>query len=103
MAGGGYYYDVFEDMLYGLAKASVEDGVNYFDRAYYNFSSSYDEAKDSSGIDNMTEIVNEYEESAITRLVEDGILTDAEGEIATSIRGLRHLLTIDKNPFGGVY
>ncbi len=95
MAGGGYYYDVFKDMLYLLTKASVEDGVNYFDKAYYNFSSSYDEAANSSALDEMTALINGYEEEVIEKLAEDGVIA-SDSEIAETIRSLRHLITIDK-------
>ena len=96
MAGGGYYYDMFKDMLYLLAKASVEDGINYFDRAYYNFSSNYDESSNSSAIDKETERINGYEEEVIAKLVADGVLPDENCEIAETMRSLRHSITVDK-------
>lgn len=91
----GYDYDVFKEILYLLAKACVQDNVNYFDRAYYNFDKLYDEARNSTALDEATVLINGYEEEVIEKLSTDEILS-SDSEIANTIRGLRHCVTIDK-------
>lgn len=79
-----------------LLQACIDDGVNYFDKAMYRMSMFYDEYDTVTWRDPLVkptiERTDELEEEIIAEFVGKGLL-DNNGEIANTIRGIRHHMT----------
>lgn len=89
-------WDKYSAYLSELAMAAVEDGVNYFDKAYYYWDMFYDEyyAFDwrQSAMKNVFDTCDAMEEALVERLVSQKLIDSAECELAKSIRELSHVI-----------
>ena len=85
-----------EQALRAILDACLEDGINYFSKAYWRLSTFYDEYKliewREPLVRLMIEGTDDLEEKVINDYVKAGKLS-ADGEIATSVLGLRHHMT----------
>lgn len=87
-----------EQYLYAIMEASIADGVNYVDKAYYYMDQFYDEynfiqwRKDL--VKSILQTCNDLEEKVIDRLVAEGKLQDKNGELANTLRDLIHVIPI---------
>lgn len=82
-------FDVFKNYLKAIAKASAEDEINYFDKAYYYFDQVYDEVNDAK-FPQMVKVItdtNEAEQAVINEL-------ELTGEIANSVKDIRHVIPV---------
>lgn len=77
-----------KDILQAVADASAEDGVNYFEKAYYYFDKIYDEIKEANypQLFHAIETTNDVEAEIVS---ENGLT----GEIAQSVQNRRHLIS----------
>ena len=79
-----------------LLQACIDDGVNYFDKAMYRMSMFYDEYDTVTWRDPLVkptiERCDQMEEDIIAEFVGKGLIRN-DGELATTIRGLRHHMT----------
>lgn len=79
-----------------LLDACLEDGVNYFDKAYYYWDLYYDEYTmvpwREPCVRPTIEGCDQMEETIVADYVTAGKLTE-DSEIATSLKGLRHAIT----------
>lgn len=84
-------YDLLEDYLTAIYEASVEDGVNYFDKAYYYFDKIYDEITEER-YPQMRHALDS------TNAREETVALAAEGaghaDLAASVRGIRHIVPV---------
>ena len=90
-------WDKFQAYMDALGLASVEDGVNYFEKAYYYLDLFYDEYQAvewrKEAIRNTYAGCDRAEENTINMLYDRGLITDKNCELAQSIRDLRHAIT----------
>lgn len=80
---------MFKNYLKAIAKASAEDEINYFDKAYYYFDQVYDEVNDAK-FPQMVKVItdtNEAEQAVINEL-------ELTGEIANSVKDIRHVIPV---------
>ncbi len=84
-------FDQLEAYLSAIMEASIADGVNYFDKAYYYFDKVYDEITEEryAQMDYAIRTVNEREAKVIASA---GIENDSE--LAESARNIRHLMSV---------
>lgn len=84
------------ERMVALLDACIEDGINYFDKAYYYWDMYYDEYTMVPWryplVRPTLEGCNDMEAEIINQYVAAGKIT-ADGEIAQSISGLRHAIT----------
>ncbi|WP_251616432.1 glycoside hydrolase domain-containing protein [Pumilibacter muris] len=82
-------FDVFKNYLKAIAKASTEDEINYFDKAYYYFDQVYDEVNDAKfpQTEKVIKETNEAEQAVISEL-------NLTGEIANSVKDIRHVIPV---------
>lgn len=90
--------DYYTEVLTKLAFASLEDGVNYFEKAYHRLSTIYDEYQDVSWrtetlVKNTIEKVDVIEQNVVNALIESHKISDSSDELAQSILNLRHNMT----------
>ena len=89
-------FALLKEYLAAIMQASEEDGVNYFDKAYYYFDYAYDELfahsfEQNGDVDlaRLDRIVRE------TNAVEETVAAATENaELKTGVNGLRHVLTL---------
>ena len=92
-------YDFAYDYLYAIAEISLEDGVNYFDKAKYYIHTIYDECNHDSVADvrypatkTVLETMDQTEQQVVNDLVAQGKLT-ADSEIAQGLCNVQHVMT----------
>lgn len=90
--------DDYFDVMYQLAKASIEDGKNYFTKAYHRLSTIYDEFQEVSWrtdelVTNTIKAVDALEQKVVDKLIEEKLIADSNAELAQSILNLRHNMT----------
>ena len=94
-------WDKYSAYMSELAKAALEDGINYFDKAYYYFDIFYDEYNSISWRQQVMRAILETcdskEEELIQNLLKQGKIESASCEFAQSIRKLSHVIP------GGAY
>lgn len=89
-------FTLLEEYLAAIMQASKEDGVNYFEKAYYYFDYAYDELfahsfEENGDVDlaRLSRIITE------TNSVEEAVAATTENaELKSSVKGLRHMLTL---------
>lgn len=81
--------EVLKSYLKAIAKASKEDEINYFDKAYYYFDQVYDEVDASrfAQMENTISDTNTAEQAVIDEL---GLI----GDIADSVKNIRHVIPV---------
>ena len=88
-----------EAMLERMIEVSIEDGINYFEKAFYRFDLFYDEYNDVAWrkplIRPLIAGCDELEERLVQKYVNEGKL-QADDPIATCLLGLRHGITNTK-------
>ena len=82
--------------LDAVARASVEDNVNYFEKAYYYFDVIYDEPHASADkmavFENTLRKTDSVEEQVINALVSEGVLSSVNCDVANSMRAIHHVV-----------
>lgn len=81
--------EVLKSYLKAIAKASKEDEINYFDKAYYYFDQVYDEVDASkfAQMENTISDTNTAEQAVIDEL-------GLTGDIADSVKNIRHVIPV---------
>jgi len=98
IAGWRYALDqaYVAEYLEAVARAAKEDGVNYFEKAYYYFDIMYDEPyadeNKKSQFRNIIESASAAADGVISKLVTAGILTGQSDPVAVSMRDIYHLV-----------
>lgn len=81
--------------LNAIVEISKEDGVNYFNKAYYYFDLMYDEVTTSeeklANFEQVLKDTDKAEEELINELVSNGVIS-ADGDIANSIKNMYHIV-----------
>lgn len=92
--------DLMEQYVYAIAEISIEDKINYFDKAKYYIHTIYDECNHDAvkpvrypKAEQCLREVAEIEDRVVERLVEEKKISDAQGEFAQSIRDIPHVMT----------
>ena len=89
-------WEYLEGILDAMMIASIEDGKNYFEKAFYRLDMFYDEYNDVAWRKELVRPTiqgcNDLEEKLVAKYVAEGKI-EADGEIATSLLGLRHAVT----------
>ena len=89
--------DIYEDVMRAIAVASIEDGKNYFSKAFHRLSTIYDEFQEVAWrvahVRPTIEKVDKIEERVVAYLIENGYISDKNHELAQTILGLRHNMT----------
>lgn len=89
--------DDYYDVMYQLAKASIEDGKNYFEKAYHRLGTIYDEFQEVSWriehVRPTIEACDAIEQKVVDKLIEEKLIADENTELAQSIFNLRHNMT----------
>lgn len=93
-------YDFAYDYLYAIAEISLEDGINYFDKAKYYIHSIYDECNHDSvkeirypATKVVLEKMDETEEQVVADLIEQGKLRSRDDAIAAGLLSVQHVMT----------
>ena len=88
---------IYEDVMRSLAIASIEDGKNYFSKAFHRLSTIYDEFQEVAWrvehVRPTIKKVDEIEQRVVKYLIENNYISDENDELAQSILGLRHNMT----------
>lgn len=89
--------DHYEEIIKELAIASIEDGKNYFEKAYHRLSTIYDEFQDVSWrvqhVRPTIEKVDAIEQKVVNYLIENDYIDNQNDVLAQSILNLRHNMT----------
>lgn len=92
--------DLMEQYIYAIAEISLEDNINYFDKAKYYIHTIYDECNHDAvkpvrypKAEQCLREVAQIEDRVVERLVEEQKISDAQGEFAQSIRDIPHVMT----------
>ncbi|MDR2202335.1 MAG: DUF4091 domain-containing protein [Clostridiales bacterium] len=97
-AGGRFNLDTayVAEYLEAVARASVADGVNYFEKAYYYFDTIYDEPGSSQAkMDALAVTVkntDDAEQAVINKLVAESVLASESDPIAMVMKNLHHII-----------
>lgn len=89
--------DYYEEVLLKLAIASIEDGKNYFEKAFHRLSTIYDEFQDVpwrvQHVRPTIEKVDIIEQNVVDYLIENNYVESQDDPLAKSILNLRHNMT----------
>lgn len=89
--------ELYEEVMRNLAIASIEDGKNYFSKAFHRLSTIYDEFQEVAWrvehVRPTIEAVDEIEKRVVEYLIEKEYISDENDELAQSILNLRHNMT----------
>ncbi len=89
--------ELYEETIKALALASIEDGKNYFEKAYHRLSTIYDEFQDVSWrvqhVRPTIEKVDVIEQNVVEYLIENNYISSENDALAQSILNLRHNMT----------
>lgn len=91
-------WEKYSAYMYELAVASVQDGVNYFDKAYYYFDMYYDEYDmiewRKQAMQAILDTCDQLEEELVARLVKEKLIDSKNSEMAQDIVNLQHVIPV---------
>lgn len=94
-----------KSQLKALAKAALEDGVNYFEKANYYFDLIYDEPASSeqkmAALRTTVLLTDSIEQSVIDELVSEGKITSGS-PIAAALKNIHHLIPAAGRSFADI-